>query len=133
VFSSAAIAGIILPIAMRRLFVQYGFGWAIRILAFLSLGSLIIANILLRPRTKPDAVERKLFDFGCLKELRFLLLCAAVFFAEMAVFPGYTYLGSYALAQGISPNLSYIFMTFIGVGSTVGRIIPGFAADIIGP
>lgn len=35
---------------MRRLFIEVGFGWAVRILAFLMLGTLSIAFVVIQPR-----------------------------------------------------------------------------------
>jgi len=134
VFTAGSVAGIILPIAMRRLFVLIGYPWTVRVVGFIFLVCLIIGNLLLRPRIKPSkALNGKVVDLSALKDIRFALLGVAIFFSDWALFGPLTFITSYSLAQGISPDLSYYMVAFLNVGSSFGRVIPGLLADKIGP
>ena len=127
-------AGIVFPVAMRRLFTSVGFGWAIRVVGFIWLGSLVVANLLIRPRLKPrKSLTGKVIDLSALKDTRFLLLGMGIFFSDWALFGPITFLTSFALAQGIDPNLAYYIIAILNVGSCIGRVVPGILADRIGP
>ena len=133
-FTGGSAAGIVFPIAMRRLFTSVGFGWTIRIVGFVLLGSLVVANLLIRPRLKPrKSLTGKVVDLSALKDTRFLLLGMAIFFSDLGLFGPITFLTSYALAQGIDPNLAYYIIAILNVGSCIGRVVPGILADKIGP
>lgn len=119
---------------MRRLFTKVGFPWTVRIVGFIFLFSLIIGNILIRPRIPPSKkLSGKIIDLSALKDLRFTLLGMGIFFSDWALFGPITFITSYSLAQGIDTNLSYYMIAILNVGSSLGRIIPGLLADKIGP
>jgi hypothetical protein len=127
-------AGIVLPIAMRRLFTSVAFGWTVRIIGFINLVALVIANLLIRPRIKPTkSLTGKVIDLSAFKDLRFTLLGIGIFFSDWALFGPITFITGYSLAQGINPNLAYYMVAFLNVGSSLGRVIPGLLADKIGP
>lgn len=59
-----AIAGIIYSIMMRKLFVEVGFGWAVRILAFVMLSSLVVCYAVMQldlPQRKPGPLFKIVF------------------------------------------------------------------------
>ena len=133
-FTGGSIAGIVLPIAMRRLFTKVGFPWTVRIVGFIFLFSLILGNLLIRPRIPPSKMlSGKIIDLSALKDMRFTLLGMGIFFSDWALFGPITFITSYSLAQGIDSNLSYYMIAILNVGSSLGRIIPGLLADKIGP
>jgi hypothetical protein len=77
----SSIGGVILPIMLIHLLPEVGFGWAIRICAFLILALLIFANIAMRSRIPPTRRPFQLKAFVTpLGELPFALLTAAIFF-----------------------------------------------------
>jgi hypothetical protein len=47
------LAGTISPLVMRQLFVEAGFGWAVRILGFIMLFTFFTALLVIRPRKAP--------------------------------------------------------------------------------
>jgi len=134
VFTAGSVAGIVLPICMRRLFVQIGFPWTIRVVGFILMFCLVIGNLLLRPRIKPSKdLKGKIVDVSALKDIRFALLGTGIFFSDWALFGPLTYITSYSIAQGINADLSYYMVAFLNVGSCFGRVIPGMLADKLGP
>jgi hypothetical protein len=119
---------------MRRLFTQIGFPWTVRVVGFINLGSLIVGNLLIRPRIKPNKnLSGKVIDLSALKDMRFTLLGLGIFFSDWALFGPITFITSYSLAQGIDSDLSYYMIPILNVGSSLGRVIPGLLADKIGP
>lgn len=72
---------IIFPLMVQHLLRQVGFGWTMRICAFMILGLLVIANLAISSnfahRPRPFSVMHYL---GPLRELNFGILCAASFF-----------------------------------------------------
>ena len=128
--------GIIFPLMLQRLFPQIGFPWATRILAFISLFLLCIANLLIRSRLQPpkgsQVVQNIWPDWRIFKNRVFLLTTAGVFFIELALFIPLAYISLYALAKGVSPALSYQLLAILNVGSLFGRWAPGYIADFFG-
>lgn len=81
VVAGSSIGGVIFPIMLIHLIPQVGFGWAIRICAFVILALLAWANLTLRSRIPPSKRPFRLKAFiSPLGELPFALLTAAVFF-----------------------------------------------------
>jgi hypothetical protein len=119
---------------MRQLLTTIGFPWTVRVVGFIFLASLIVGNLLIRPRIEPRKnLDGKIIDLSALKDLRFTLLGCGVFFSDWALFGPLTFITSYSLAQGINPNIAYYMIAFLNVGSSLGRVIPGLLADKIGP
>lgn len=73
--SGSSLGGVIFPIMVHKLIPKVGFPWTMRICAFMILGLLIIANLLIRSRIPPFPKPVKFMDFARpLTELRFSLL-----------------------------------------------------------
>lgn len=81
VAAGSSLGGVIFPIMVVNLIPEVGFGWAIRICAFLILALLIFANLTVRSRITPTKRPFRLLDFvRPLKEPSFSLLAGAIFF-----------------------------------------------------
>ena len=61
--SGSSLGGVIFPIMVQRLVVEVGFGWTMRICAFLILGLLVITNLFIKSRIPPHPKPVKLMDF----------------------------------------------------------------------
>lgn len=134
--TGGSMGGIIFPLMLQKLFPKVGFKWATRILAFVSLFLLLIANLLIRSRLQPSKdshVAQNIWpDWRIFKNRVFVLITAGVFFIEWALFIPLSYISSYALAEGVSPALSYQLLAILNVGSFFGRWAPGYMADLCG-
>ena len=134
--TGGSVGGIIFPLMLQRLFPEVGFKWATRILAFLSLFLLCIANLLIRGRlhtSKDSQVVQNIWpDWRIFKNRVFSLITVGVFFIEWALFIPLSYISSYALARGVSPALSYQLLAILNAGSFFGRWAPGYMADLFG-
>ncbi len=81
VAAGSSLGGVILPIMVVKLIPEVGFGWAMRICAFLILVLLAFANLTVRSRIPPTKRPFSAMAFvRPLKEPTFTLLTAAIFF-----------------------------------------------------
>lgn len=130
-----SVGGIVFPIMLRNLYSKVGYGWAIRILGFISLTVLLLSLLLIKPRGERTTLKFKpkdLFDWSALKDLRYTFLIAGVFLLELGLLDGVTYLTSYCLAQGMSSSKAYLMLTLYNVTGIPGRWASGVAADKFG-
>lgn len=124
------------PLMLQRLFPLVGFKWATRVLAFLFLFQLTVANILIRSRLPPpskDSLASSIWpDWKIYKNVTFCLTTAGTFFMEWALFVPLSYLTSYALDRGFSEPFSYQILAILNAGSFFGRWVPNYIADRVG-
>ncbi|KAI0437331.1 major facilitator superfamily domain-containing protein [Xylaria telfairii] len=131
--TGGGVGGVVFPPMLQALFVRIGWGWSIRALGFLSLGLLIISNILLKKRLPAPKNISAHPDFRILREKPFLLLTIGVFLLEFGLFIPLTYILSYALANGFNETFAFQLLPILNGASVIGRALPGWWADRIGP
>lgn len=130
--SILAAGGVIFPIVFRKLEVRLGFGWATRVIAFISLGTLAISLVVMKPRIIP-AKRRSLLEPAAFKEPPYTLFSIALFFIFIGLYIPFFYIPSYALRDiGASADLSFYLLAVMNAGSIFGRIIPNIIADRVG-
>ncbi|KAL6299490.1 major facilitator superfamily domain-containing protein [Sparassis latifolia] len=111
--SGSSIGGVIFPIVFHQLQPRIGFGWATRVIAFISLGTLSISLAVSRQRTVSQS-RRKLFDPTAFKDVPFIL--------------------AFALGRtGADVTLQFCYLPIINAASIFGQIFPNFLADLTGP
>ncbi|GME95610.1 unnamed protein product [[Candida] boidinii] len=152
-------AGIAFPLMLRSLYDKLGYGWSMRILAFICLGLCIVSFFLVRDRldeisamSKNNAVNSKdnddnnnnvsestfteklksSLDFNQLRDKKFTLLVSALFMNEFSLLLVITYLGTYAQAHGYTESTSYIVLTVLNSFGTLGKYLPAHFADYFG-
>lgn len=132
--TGCSIGGIFIPIMLNKLFNEVGYGWAIRIFAFICLGLSIVVCCTLESRQVRRKVNWRdaLIDVKSLKDPAFACCTVAVFCVEWAVFIPIMYLVSYGKAQGLSDNYANLLLTFLNAASILGRAVPGYIADHVG-
>ena len=125
--------GIIFPFMLERLFPRYGFPWATRIIGFIFLFLLLVANILIRTRLPPKPRSSTIWpDWTIFNDRIFTLTTAGVLFIEWGLFVPLGYISSYAMHYHLSPTYAYELLAIVNSGSFFGRWAPGFVADRIG-
>ena len=130
--TGGSIGGILFPLLLQRLFPLVGFAWATRIMGFIFMFLLIIANLLIRSRLPPKVGGSVWPDFRIFKDEIFALTTAGVFFIEWGLFLPLSYISTYALHYGISASFSYQLLAVVNAGSFFGRWVPGYVADYLG-
>ena len=132
VVAGSSIGGIIIPIALSKMLndSSLGFGWSVRIIGFMIMPLLLFACITVKPCLPPRTTQFWLFS--AYKELRFILLIAALFFMFFGMFTPFFYLPVYATTQGMNTALAGYLLSIVNAASTFGRVIPGVLADRYG-
>lgn len=132
--AGGSLGGVVFPLTLQSLFRSIGFAWATRVVGFITLLLLIIANLFIKSRLppRPATKENIMPDFRIFRDPVFALTTAGVFFVEWGLFLPLTYIASYAISHGIESNLAYSLIAVLNAGSCFGRYLPGFLADKIG-
>ncbi|KAF9884683.1 hypothetical protein FE257_001376 [Aspergillus nanangensis] len=131
--AGSSLGGVIFPLMVQHLLPQVGFGWTMRICAFLILGLLIIANLTissnLRHAPRPFSA---MHYFGPLRELNFVMLCTASFFMYWGLFISFDYIVVEAIHYGMSPHMAWSLVPILNGASFFGRTVPNYIADKVG-
>lgn len=133
--TAGSIGGVIFPLMLQRLFSTVGFAWATRILGFILLFLLAIANLLVRsrlPRKPMASFSAVKPDLAVFKDLPFLFVTLGIFLMEWGIFVPLTYITSYASTHGHSSAFGYQILAILNAGSFFGRFFAGWVADMIG-
>ncbi|KAJ5719791.1 MFS general substrate transporter [Penicillium malachiteum] len=126
--TGSSLAGIIYPIMMRRLFVSMGFPWAVRVLAFLMLGCLVICCVIMRLRPRPRQLTN-LIDFSHFYDRSYMAFVAAFALMISSVYVPFFYIQKYALKLGIDDDMACYLLSIMNASSLIGRIGPNWLAD----
>ncbi|PWW80659.1 MFS general substrate transporter [Tuber magnatum] len=140
--TGGSIGGIIFPLIIQSTTPKVGFGWAVRIVGFVCLFLMVIANCLVRARlsningTNKNTPKGGLdvsIDLAAFKDPRFALTALGVFMIEWGIFVPLSYITSYSLLHLHLPRaFSYQLLAILNVGSVFGRWLPGLVGDKIG-
>lgn len=157
-YVGGAVGGIIFPLVFRSLFPKLGFGWAIRISAFMVFAFLTIGWLLVVDRADElNKIERmkveketgievsdndgasqivlqilQSIDLMVFKDKIYSLLVLSLLGNGFAFLISLTYIPSYASANGAGQSASFLLMVVFNSMSIPGRIIPGILADKYG-
>ena len=131
--TGGSIGGIVFPLMLQSLFPKVGFEWATRIMGFIFIGLLLVANLFIKSRLPPKPGGSVLPDFRIFRDTAFLLTTIGVFFEEWGLFVPITYLTVYALSTGaMSEAFAYNLIAIFNAGSFLGRWAQGYFADRLG-
>ncbi|KAF2476190.1 MFS general substrate transporter [Lindgomyces ingoldianus] len=131
--AGSGLGGIIFPIMTQHLIPEVGYGWTMRICAFMILGLLGIAILTVKSRLPP---KPRPFVPGVFiepfKDIRFVLTTISSFLFFMGLFIPINFVEVQALANGMSFHLAGYLIPILNAASIFGRIIPGILADKVG-
>ena len=130
--TSGSIGGIIIPLMLQKLIPMVGFAWATRVLGFILVFLLILANLLIRSRLPRKKAPKVVPDLTVFKDLTFAFTTIGIFLLEWGLFVPLTYISSYTLAHGASSAFGFQILALLNTGSFFGRITAGLIADIMG-
>ncbi|KAJ0422506.1 major facilitator superfamily domain-containing protein [Aspergillus carlsbadensis] len=130
--AGSSIGGVIFPIALNRMLTRtdLGFGWSVRVVAFLVLGLLLVSCPPVRARLPPRETDFLLPR--AFKEPGYTTLIIGAFFMFLGMFPPIFYLPTYGLIQGMSPTMAFYLSAILNAASFPGRILPAILSDKIG-
>ncbi|KAF7533499.1 hypothetical protein G7Z17_g13504 [Cylindrodendrum hubeiense] len=131
--TAGGLGGIIYPLMLSSLIEKIGYAWATRVIALICLCCSLIGICLIRSRLPPAKNATAHPDFRIFKNLPFLFTTIGIFLLEFSLFIPLGYISTYALQQGFGKDFSYNLLPIMNAGSVVGRVLPGYYADVIGP
>lgn len=132
-FTGSSIGGVVFPIMVSRLIPEVGFGWTMRICAFLILFLLIIANLTIRPYYPPRPHKVTKAEFiKPLTEIPFVLLLIGFCIFSFGFYIPLNYLPLQALSAGMSTHLAQYLVPILNAASLFGRLLSGFLGDKLG-
>jgi MFS family permease len=118
--SGSSIGGIIFPIMVQKLIVQVGYGWSMRIAAFMILGLLTISNLTIKSRFPPQprsmTKEELIQPF---REFKMVMAIAGFLLLTFGIFIPIDYVVAEALGSGMDPNIAQYLLAMLNAGRYV--------------
>lgn len=132
------IGGVIYPVMFQRLVPSLGFPWAVRVIAFVMLGTYMACYPTLLYKPDKKILVRSLIDVKSFSDLPFLLIVSSGFFCAVAYYLPSLYLPLFAETeivgfQGRNTDLATYLIAVVNGASVIGRIAAGAIATFIGP
>ncbi|KAJ7151801.1 major facilitator superfamily domain-containing protein [Mycena crocata] len=128
----ASVGGTVVPIAMRRLFEEVGFPWAVRTLAFLVLVCMICGFVCCSSRLPPRK-SGGVVDFSVFQDRAYCFLVLGASLVGIGLYAPVSYGVTYAVAHGVSQDLAFYSLSILNALSLVGRLLPNIIAQRVGP
>lgn len=121
--------GLVYPAMFQQLIPTLGYGWTMRVLAFVTMGCLIVSNILARPRLPPSSTG-PIVELTAFTEASYTLFAVGIFLVFWGVYFAFYYVSSFGVdIIGIPQIESFnLFLVLNGVG-IIGRTLPAYLAD----
>ncbi|KIV88723.1 hypothetical protein PV10_08377 [Exophiala mesophila] len=134
VSSGASVAGIILPIVVRHLIRVVGFGWATRIMGFICLATLSVSMALAKPRLPPRG-RGTFIEYSALTQPEFAIYLAGLSVSMLGLYTFFTFVEEWAVSIGLEiSGLPLVYLLpILNAASIMGRLIPSFISDYLGP
>ncbi|KAJ5351643.1 hypothetical protein N7452_000617 [Penicillium brevicompactum] len=131
--SGSALGGIIYPVVLYKLIEPLGFGWAVRVMGFIALGTLLVPIAVMRQRVKPPRA-RSLVDWSAFTDVPYMAFVVTSLIAFMGLFVLFFYISYYGQATRLTDtNMSFYLVPILNAGSFLGRTLPNALADKTGP
>nr|POE60624.1 aspyridones efflux protein apdf [Quercus suber] len=131
--SGSSMGGIIYPIMFYKLIGEVGFPWAVRIIGFTALATLIIPVSLMKMRVKPGRV-RSIIDWSAFTDWPFVIFVLACIIGFLSLYVALFYFSFFGQSTGITDaSLSFYLVPILNAASVFGRTLPNILSDKIGP
>ncbi|EFE40550.1 hypothetical protein TRV_04716 [Trichophyton verrucosum HKI 0517] len=140
VSAGSSLGGIIYPCMLPRLIKEVGFASAVRWTALMQGILLIVANVLCsspfpplgkEPAAEKDKIASSSSGLQGFKSWPWAFFILGCFFTMWGLFAPLNYLPEMAALHGFGDFAQYT-LAIANAGSLIGRIVPGWASDIIG-
>lgn len=131
--TGTATGGLIFPVIAQQLFPTIGFGWGVRVMAFVMMGCFTVCACFLKPRLPPRK-SGPIVEWSAFKEPAYTLYLLCGFFFFWSVYIGFFYVSSYSRnVLGASQETSInLLLVMNGVG-VIARLSINTLATYTGP
>lgn len=129
--AGSSVGGVVFPIMLQQLFNNVGFGWAVRISAFVCLACGAIATVTVSSRF-PKRKPGPWVDVASLKDANYAIFVLGSAITCLGIFVPMYYIVQYAEGYNASQSLAFGVLSVMNAGSVFGRIVPSIVADQIG-
>jgi len=131
--SGSSFGGVIYPIVLYRLIDRIGFGWSVRAIGFIALGTLVIPIAVMRMRVKPPKA-RALIDWSAFTDVSYMLFTIASFIGFIGLYVILFYLSYFADERHITDTqMAFYLVPIFNAASCFGRTLPNALSDKTGP
>ena len=131
--AGSSTGGVIYPIVFYKLIDQIGYGWTVRVMGFLALGTLIVPIAVMRMRFKP-AKARALIDWSAFTDVPYMTFVIGAMIGFIGLYVELFYISYYSQDQRILDSaMSFYIVPILNAASTFGRILPNALSDKTGP
>jgi predicted MFS family arabinose efflux permease len=121
------------PIVFYNLIDSIGFGWTVRTLGFIALGTLLVPVCFLRMRVKP-AKPRALLDWSAFADWPFAIFVFCAMLGFLGQYVMLFFISYFSEATHIaSEKMAFYLIPIVNAGSVFGRTIPNAISDYTGP
>lgn len=131
--SGSSVGGVIYPIVLNQLLSRIGFGWSVRVLGFIALGTLLIPLAVMRMRV-PSLKLRVFIDWTAFIDAPFMFFVVATLIGFIGMATLLFYLSFYASdTHTTDASMAFYIVSIFNTASCLGRIIPNALSDVVGP
>lgn len=131
--SGSSFGGVIYPIVLYRLIGQIGFGWSVRVVGFMALGTLLVPIAFMKMRFKPPK-PRRLIDWSAFMDASYMVFVTATLIGFIALFISISYISFYAADRKITDTrMAFYIVPIFNAASCFGRTVPNAFSDKTGP
>ncbi|KAJ7493772.1 MFS general substrate transporter, partial [Mycena latifolia] len=130
--TGSSVGGVFFPIVMRQLLDDLGFTWMCRIMGFVLIVTLGIANVCLRRRLPPRKAHGGLFGLHVFRNPAFAVYWLSCLITPLGSFTVAAYITTSAVLAGLSQHFAFYLVAIQNGGSGLGALIFGFYGDRLG-
>ncbi|KAF9265038.1 MFS general substrate transporter [Marasmius fiardii PR-910] len=133
--TGSSVGSIVFPIG-HRLIYSIGFPSAVRVSGYISLGGLVLGNLLIQSpaRKFPSAPRTPFMEF--VRDPAYMSFIfgydSAAFISFFGFYFPIVYLQLYAVEQGINSSFAFYCLAVLNGSGVVGRLIGNYLADVFG-
>jgi len=129
----SSVGGTVIPIAAHNLIPIVGFRWTMRIIAFILLFALTLANLMIKRRLPATNAPGGLLNLRAFKSAAFTIYCLSAFFIFLGLYTVLTYVNISASLLRNTGSLSFYLVAIANASSIFGRYAAGSISDSLGP
>ncbi|KAG8764458.1 hypothetical protein FRC12_008096 [Ceratobasidium sp. 428] len=132
VLTGSSCGGIVFPVMLNKIIEKSSFEWGVRSTAFVVLGCLVAANLMMKTRLPPKINQAPPDIKGIVTHGVFQLTVLGSFLIMLGIWFPIFYIQLFAVIHDIDTELALYSLTILNAASIFGRTIPNLLADKFG-